>query len=250
MNPSRFCALLVLLVLICAPFLSQAEEKDATTLIDKLTHDDFEIREAASRELESFPREFAARFLILSVAEATPAEAGERLAAAARIIFTEKIAPQDERWRRQHANLGITFDRQYNVERYQPGGRPRVLTGLCVNWIDEVGPCHGKLKRWDVIMQIDGASVRENDIDTAILAEAEHELTIYRYHDPEVARNRDFIDPNDTNYDVLKIKVRADWSEAKYFNSAASRKLLAAMWFEYRDTVARTPRGTRVAIDE
>jgi hypothetical protein len=254
MFPSRFqplpaivCCLLVPCAALTVPAF--AGEKNAKGVIQRLTDDDFEVREAASRELESFPKEFAARFLNLSSAANTDQEAGERLVAAARYIFEHQIATADERWRRLYGHAGLSYERVYNEERYQPTARLRSLIGLAVSWVDERGPSAGKLKRWDVITHIDGVSVRERDIDTALLAAGEHELTLWRYRESDAIGTRDFIDPYDTDFEVLKVKLIAGWKDAEQVSQSKRADLLARLWQDYRRERESDPRGTPVALD-
>ncbi len=147
-----------LLAVLLLTFTVQAQTIQDS--IEKLRHDDYDIREQGTLELSKLPAEYA--FILLKLSESfTDPEVSERLHQAHKTIFINSVLPQYTDWKWLIGSLGFDFTLE-NVYSPEESGMYTLLEQqLIVRWVYEGTSGYGLLKDGDVIYQIDGKGVRE-----------------------------------------------------------------------------------------
>ncbi len=212
---------------------SVAALDDLEETILKLSDPDFDLREEATEKLGACPSGYERVFLKLSDAVKSDPEIKTRLVEAARRVFQRSIGAKDERWLRFHADLGMAYQMHYTYEFDPNSSRPREAMGLAVSAVDNDGPSGSAVQTWDLITEIDGKDIRRNDIDQQLRAGQEHELTLRRYKAIDAIKERGAINPDDSGYTVLKVKVRAAWKNRGNVDECEAQALMAALWNEF-----------------
>lgn len=204
---------------------------------------DFEIRERASMALEEFPPEYVEKFLDLSEELRDRPEVSARLRRGARALFMKKVLTKDSRYLRLFGQLGFYCETQYseyNSRDYGDGDLvwyPAAGSESVGKRIDAVyGPEVG-LKKWDVIVKVDGEDYDEffrHDYSSWGLVEMgrEYEFTVRRYRNIRDIESRNAIIQTD-EYDVVKVRVKAMTKKSEFVDHGELRRLMSTAWRDF-----------------
>jgi len=222
----------IALALVCLPLL--AADEDLSVLMEKLGNESFEVREDATSKLINYPLEYAGTFLDMAK-EAKDPEVQYRLGVIAREIFFQRVVRTDRRWK---VELGcFTFD-------YNPYIFPRPKEGVFYNIRRFLGygvecllvwkPGSG-IRKYDLIMKIDGVDIKGMELSHVIEAGREYVLTIRRYTDEDLKKiEEDYsISADDKNYTEMDVKVVAGWksvSQLTYDETEYCIQLEEMLW--------------------
>ena len=239
---------LLIACLFCAPLLAS---EPLEVLVERLGHEEFEVREDASGALvDDFPGDNVEKYLDLAERYKSRLEVSMRLRRAAKELFLRKVLPARAEYRRIMGVIGFSYSTQYNgytvykegvprENKYYPNYKSKPM-GIRVDSVWMCGPADGKLRKWDVIVRVDGKSYK--DFISPALAKhgpveagREYELTIRRYKEIEKIekRGRGEILFREDAYELLTIKVVAGTKEfLKTKDEGQLRRLEARLWEE------------------
>lgn len=230
------------------------EPRDARmrALIEKLDHEDFDVRDGATKALvEGFPVVYAERYLEISLGGGVSLEARRRLRVAARRLFTEKAIPLMEEYRRTFGFFGGEIEGQWSeYEKTDDGGyiptAASKYVGMKVSRVFPFGPLDGKIRPMDVIVEVDGDPARVFYGYWMVaewgLVEAgrTYRFKVRRYKNLDQIRKRDSatILPGDP-YETVEISIQAGRKKMHELNRRKLRKLRKLIDSSWEDFVRR-----------
>lgn len=216
-----------------------ASTSDIGDLVKDLSDDRFEVREDANIKLGRLPSKYAKKFALMSRDGQYDLETRTRLLRASRIIYLRKIFPTTERYLRLFGLIGfeyeaINYDEEYGcegdrdwaeeeVEEEAEDGEegPPWENGYKVVVTYPDTDADDKLRRWDLVIEVDGESPEEffevpisSDYNYShygpALAGKEYEFTVRRFSNIKAIEKRGWLHPPEAGeYKDIKIKVRA-----------------------------------------
>lgn len=234
-------ALLWLLVLA-----GSAWGADPGNILDKLGDEDFEVREAASAKLATYPAEWVKTFMLLAVQQDDP-EVAYRLKLAAKQVYINTVITKSKEWRTLHGCFPFGGDHTnvFQVEERGADQNPsRVTTyitsGYLVLWVDD------SVKPWihsrDFIMECSDG-VYWSDIKVA--AGDTYTLSLRRYKDPEsVAKDCTYVDDANKDFETVEVKVTAVWKDPRLVPWMEEDKIISSQWAAFRNRLEEEEQTT------